>query len=352
MSYIYQEILTELEADRPVVLATVVRRRGSAPRGLGTKMLLKHDRAASGTIGGGCLEAQTLDDAAKVFVSRRARMVEFDLMGDEAAATGMICGGMVDVYLEYFSPGDAVALEDLRRLTEMSHRGEPAAVAVTIDLDRSRGRRFIWRLDTAAAWPEGEWPAEIADYRAKTAERSSIRPRNLGSFYVEPVRAAPTVYIFGGGHVSAQIAPLAAMVDFRVVVIDDRAEFADPERFPSADEVRRADFETVVDELDLGPAAYLVIVTRGHEWDHLILEKTLRKPTAYIGMIGSRRKRDLIYQDLLGKGFTREDLDRVHSPIGLDIKAETPEEIAVSIVAELIQTRAEKTGSPFKTWQV
>ena len=131
------------------------------------------------------------------------------------------------------------------------------------------------------------------------------------------------------------------MVDFRTVALDDRAEFANAERFAEAEEVIvLADFEKALDGLDIGPDSYVVILTRGHSHDQTVLEQALGTEAGYIGMIGSHKKRDTIYQSLLQKGFTQEDLKRVHSPIGLSIKAETPEEIAVSIIGEMVAHRA------------
>jgi len=129
-------------------------------------------------------------------------------------------------------------------------------------------------------------------------------------------------------------------VGFPVVVVDDREEFADAGQFPEAREVRCMPFGGVMARLPVDVHAFVVIVTRGHLYDKEVLGQALRTEARYIGMIGSRRKRDLIYKRLLEEGFTEEDLARVHSPIGLDIGAETPEEIAVSIVAELIDVRA------------
>jgi xanthine dehydrogenase accessory factor len=154
------------------------------------------------------------------------------------------------------------------------------------------------------------------------------------------VQSSPILYVFGAGHVSRQIVPLAAHVGFKVVVTDDRQDFADAARFPAAREVLHLPYEDVLSGFTVDEASYVVIVTRGHTHDKEVLAQALKTKAKYIGMIGSKRKRNIIYGKLLDEGFTEEDLRRVHSPIGLEIKAETPEEIAVSIVAELIQERA------------
>jgi xanthine dehydrogenase accessory factor len=163
----------------------------------------------------------------------------------------------------------------------------------------------------------------------------------LEEFIIEPFMTQDTLYIFGAGHVGYQLAKMAHLMDFRTVVVDDRAEFANRERFEHASAVHVADrFETAFDLLSIDNNAYIVILTRGHLHDQTVLEQALKTDAAYIGMIGSRRKRDQIYANLEEKGILRKALDRIYSPIGLDISSETPAEIAVSIIGEIIQVRA------------
>ena len=161
-------------------------------------------------------------------------------------------------------------------------------------------------------------------------------------YLIEPLRNSGTVYIFGAGHVSQQIAPLSETVGFKTVVLDDRAEYANHERFPSSSEIILLESFDRLPELAIDEDGYIVIVTRGHLHDKTILAWALKTKAGYIGMIGSRRKRDKIFEVLAGEGFGKQDIDRVFSPIGTDIGAETPEELAVSIVGELIKVRAEK----------
>jgi xanthine dehydrogenase accessory factor len=142
------------------------------------------------------------------------------------------------------------------------------------------------------------------------------------------------------------------MVGFQVVVIDDRTEFANREYFPQADEIWVEEFEWVGAKIEPDEQTYMVIVTRGHMHDYTVLKQVLPIECRYIGMIGSRRKRDLIYKQLIQDGHTQEELDRIYAPIGLAINAETPEEIAVSIVAELIQVRGEGRPAHEKEWEV
>jgi len=157
--------------------------------------------------------------------------------------------------------------------------------------------------------------------------------------FIEPILPSPTIYIFGGGHVSLTLAKIGKLMDFKIVVIDDRAEFATPERFPDANLVLAEDFGKAFPKLKIDKSSYIVIVTRGHKTDEAVLELALGTPAKYIGMIGSKTKIKTLSGHLLAKGVPKELLDTVHTPIGLEIHAETPEEVAVSILAELVKIR-------------
>ncbi len=354
MNSIYNRILEEMEAGRGSILATVVMRKGSAPRGLGTKMLVKSDGGLVGTVGGGLLEGNAVAKAGEMLKSGGSALVlDFDLMDKEAEACGMICGGYVNLYLEFMDPSDEDLKGLVQRLARITGEGRTALAAMRTDENRAWARRYLVSREGPEVWPSGDWPEDLEVVRKRFEQGGALRPGWLGDYFVEPVLAGPTVYIFGGGHVSGHIAPLASLVDFRVKVIDDREEFASVQRFPQADEVIRRSFEGAVESLDITESGYIVIVTRGHAWDGAVLADALKTPAVYIGMIGSRHKRKAIYDKLLSEGFTEEDLKRVHSPIGLDIGGETPEEIAVAIVAELIQARSRAIKGPGpKSWKV
>ncbi len=157
--------------------------------------------------------------------------------------------------------------------------------------------------------------------------------------FIEPILPIPLLYIFGGGHVSIPLAKMGKFLGFKIVVVDDRPKFANPQRFPEADEIICEPFDNVFLKTAIGKSSYIVIVTRGHKYDELVLELALRTPAKYIGMMGSRIKNQTIFSHLLAKGVPQEMLKSVHSPIGLEIGAQTPEEIAVSILAEIIEAR-------------
>jgi len=173
----------------------------------------------------------------------------------------------------------------------------------------------------------------------KEGEESGMICGGEMEVFIEPILPSPTMYIFGGGHVSLTLAKIGKLLDFKIVVIDDRAEFATPERFPDADLVLAEDFDKAFPKLKIDKSSYTVIVTRGHKTDEAVLELALGTPAKYIGMIGSKTKIKTIFSHLLAKGIPKKLLDTVHTPIGLEIYAETPEEVAVSILAELVKIR-------------
>jgi len=174
----------------------------------------------------------------------------------------------------------------------------------------------------------------------EVAEEGMICGGNMEVF-VEPIMTKPCLYIFGGGHISFFISKLGKMLDFRVVVIDDREEFANSDRFPEADETIARDLEAVFPDLKINQSSFIVIVTRGHLLDEKVLEWAVKTDAGYVGMIGSRKKNRTVFSHLESRGISKELLETVHAPIGLDIHAETPEEIAVSIMAEIIMVRRE-----------
>ena len=186
----------------------------------------------------------------------------------------------------------------------------------------------------------GEDKKRLTKYlEIKTPKLTQIE-KGKESVFVEPVRPYDVLYLFGAGHVSTFVASLANMVGFQVVIIDDRKDFANKERFNTADEIIVLPFSEAFKKIIVSSSSYIAIITRGHLHDLNVLREALKGPGRYIGMIGSRRKRGKIYQVLMDEGVSEERLKQVHSPIGLDIGAETPEEIAVSIVAEMIHVRA------------
>ena len=176
-------------------------------------------------------------------------------------------------------------------------------------------------------------------FRLKEGEEPGMICGGDVDVFIEPILSSPTLYIFGGGHISLPLAKIGKLLGFKVAVIDDRTEFANPQRFPEADFILAEDFKKAFPQLKIDKASYIPIVTRGHQYDELVLEWAVGTKAKYIGMIGSKTKNKAIFSHLLAKGISQELLDKVHAPIGLEIYAQTPEEIALSIMAEIVKVR-------------
>jgi xanthine dehydrogenase accessory factor len=176
--------------------------------------------------------------------------------------------------------------------------------------------------------------------------RQDMESKQASQVLLEVVEPPATLLVVGAGHIGRALAKFGAAVDFSVAVLDDRPDYADPALIPEADRIICADFEEALKSFPIGENTYIVMVTRGHKQDELSLRLTAPSRAAYVGMIGSRRRTGAVLQHLADEGFPREVLDRIHTPIGLDIGAETPEEIAVSIIAEIIMVRRGGRGTP------
>ena len=342
MIEIYQECCTLLQAGQPVVLATVFEAKGSAPRVAGARMLVRLDGSICGTIGGGRLEHDAVQLARTLFDKAESAIYTFDLTGSDVAGMDMICGGKGEVWLHYFTgkaQEQSVCQAVLSALASRQKAWLVTEISGPVD---GNGRQFALLDESDAVHGSLQLsPALVREWSGKKAS-AAIFTEEYGDsrFLVEQIRPMRTVLIFGAGHVSQQVAPLCEKMGFRVVVLDDRAEYANRSRFTAETEIRVLDSFDDWAGLPIDAGCYIVILTRGHIHDKTVLGLALRTSAGYIGMIGSRRKRDKIYQALQEEGFTQQDINRVYSPIGLDIGAETPEELAVSIVGELVQVRA------------
>jgi xanthine dehydrogenase accessory factor len=364
------ELSTALDRRVPCVYCAVVATRGSTPQKAGAAMLAFSDGTQSGTLGGGCVEAEVKRRALHALAAGEAPAVfSFNLDDDYGWDDGLICGGRMTILAHPLSsvagvcdPGPASqrpATEDAndyyRRLRSLSDKGDGFTEAVVI-ADNSGlpvGDRYLFdaagsRVAQLAASPA--WDAVTAHLEPLV---NRPRPSVRGGIAFLPALPRITLLLVGGGHVAQALARLAADVDFDVWVLDDRAKFAGRDRFPSADRLIVGDIGPTLQELapSLTPSTYSLIMTRGHNHDEEALSHLAETSCGYVGMIGSKRKIRLIFDDLIARGVSPEALNRVHAPLGFDIGSQTVPEIAVSIVAELIARRnLGTTDLPRRTW--
>jgi len=346
MNDLIDDICRVLDQDRPLVLATVLSHQGSTPRGTGSRMLILPGGEIIGTIGGGSMEADVMQRAAALFDTRVSEIRAYDLTAQPGLdKLDVICGGQMQILIEYIPAGNETKLF-FKQLQTTLRQGDACVVIASVQRTKNQirmGQRQVIHaqetLPRAGRYPIAHVEALISQNR--DPQIPVLKEVGEQTYLIEPHGIAQSVFIFGAGHVAKYVAAICKMVHFRTIVLDDRDEFANSSRFPAADQIIVLDnFENVIETLSIDINSYIVIVTRGHRHDQTVLSQALQTGAGYIGMIGSRKKRDAIYANLLNEGFTQQDINRVHSPIGLEIAAETPEEIAVSIAAEMIAEKA------------
>ncbi len=349
MSNLLSTLVERLEAGERVVKAWVLGHEGSAPRGSGALMLLFKDGTAVGTVGGGRMEAEVQAAGRELLGAPPGslRFIRFDLSAGDAAESDMICGGRQELFLQLLTPVPET-MHLYRGAGDMFDAGYD--VIMLLDLGAVPGEE---RVEAGWALCQGSIPRDVSkdlvDRVLDTLRKGGAeRFEHLGRSYLTlPLVRTGRLLLLGAGHVARHTAEAARRVGFRVVVADDRQQYANRERFPMAENIAvLPDFEADLKRcLAIDAESYVVIVTRGHQYDKTVLAQVLDSQAAYIGMIGSERKRDAIYAALRTEGVSDAALLRVHCPIGLPIGAETPEEIAVSIVAELVRARAIRRGT-------
>lgn len=325
--------------------AVILESSGSTPRNAGATMLIRADKSIVGTVGGGVLEAHIQKTAQKVLDSGKSAVVEYVLEQSGAAAIGAICGGTAKVLVDYISADDSSNIEYFEHLLKAAQSDKVSYLAALIpDTGVLAARNQCLQLpDGSIIGTEGLSGDVISQLQMIEDSADDETAIENYTVYRFPVGSDGTVYIFGAGHCGEKLAHILHTVSFGVVIVDDREEFANQTRFPEADDIIVPEsMEDPFDRTDFGADSYIVVVTRGHVYDEIVLRRALKTNAGYIGMIGSRKKRETIYQHMLDDGYTQADLKRVYSPIGISIGAETPEEIAISIAAELIKARAEK----------
>ena len=325
MSY---ELFSELARSRgDTALVTVIDVQGSVPRHPGSKMLVRSTGAILGTVGGGKGEAAAIELAVKSIGRKRSDSLTVEMQGTEAEGEDMVCGGTCRLLVEYVADTApyAMALQKLEKgekvllVKKLEGYAEGSPTSVTTLVHDEAGAR-----------------EEIAAHCLQTGKPAFSR--EAGLFY-DPIFPEEKLLILGGGHVGRSVAVMATELDFKVTVADDRKALLTPARFPPAVKTICGAYAEVAREFPLDSASYVVVVTRGKASDLECMRAILGRTYRYAGFIGSTRKAKILLDQLRGDGFPPEKVAAVHSPIGLDIKAETPAEIAVSILAELVAVR-------------
>jgi xanthine dehydrogenase accessory factor len=346
-----------LQSGNSVLLSTIISQHGSSPRGTGARMAVTSNRRQIGTIGGGRLEEGLHEKYPQFMEGQNSIVLDFVLSEAEAANLEMICGGSISLLVDPISSENKALIRMYEKINQTVIEQKNGWLFSYLP-DKSKQDRPLKCFVSSDQQIIGSWTPDVVFNNAvpeeitfdgnviNLSEIDLKTPQILKSgetrIFLEPIGQHSTVLIVGAGHIAQKLAPLTTMVGFQTVVLDDREDFISELRFPTIDKrILLENFDNVFKEMNIDEQTFIVIVTRGHQFDKSVLQQALKTSAAYVGMIGSRRKIKLTFEALLEDGVSEEELSKVHSPIGLNIGAETPEEIAISIVAELIQERSQ-----------
>ena len=337
MKKLFEVIDQELKNGRELTLVSVTASSGSTPRGAGARMIVGKEGRLYGTIGGGAVEYTCQQKALEVLESKKSHNQSYMLRKNEIQDLGMICGGDVSCNFQYLSPEDNQVKEAVAYALDLFDKGMDIWIITDIT-DGGESGLAIYSKKTGAKGIDVD--NELIPYFTEQTETVEIKGR---TFLVEKINSSEKVYIFGGGHVAQALVPVLASVKFNCIVIDDREEFTQRDLFKGVLETRRIDMDNLSEVCsEITANDYVCVMTRGHANDLEVEKHVLKTEARYIGVIGSRRKIAGVNAKLREAGYTDNDIARITTPIGLEILAETPAEIAVSIAAQMIYERAKE----------
>jgi len=354
MKAVYKEAANLARQNREFVLATVVNTKGSTPQKPGATLLVRSDGSTVGTLGGGCVEGDIWFAAKEALREHTGpQFKQYYLNEDIAARDGLVCGGSMFFYIEpHENSSDVAPLAT--EIEEAYEGGESMAIATVVNAKSlTLGARLVVHENGTS---EGTLGTKAADVIA-TATANEVMPLGKAQHvvtgegdevFVEGFTSPATIVLVGGGHVNLQVAKVAQILGFRIFVTDDRPEFANRDRFPMAEQTNVAPYNKGLDAFHITRNTAIIVGSRGHHYDDLATEAAVRTPATYVGLLGSKRKTLLIYEALLKRGISPERLKQVHAPVGLDIGGRTPEEIAVSIMSEIVAFRHGRPGGSMK----
>ena len=349
MRDILPEVTAWLQNQEPVALATVIHTWGSSPRPAGAKMALTADGKLAGSVSGGCVEAAVFESGVEVIQTGRPQLLKFGVTDETAWGVGLACGGQIEVFVRPLDPHFFAALQ----AEILAQRPYCVASIVSGPLDLLGGELLIHENGVSGSLDE-RLKADLISRALQAVGQGRSQRLSFDwqgetlQVFVEVVKSPPTLVIVGGVHIAIALATLAKNLGYATVVVDPRRAFGSPERFPHVDRLIQAWPQDAFAQLSLTSETAIAMLTHDPKIDDPALRIALRSPAFYVGALGSKKTQEKRRQRLLAGGLQPEQLARLHAPIGLDIGGETPEEIALSIMAQIVATRhaSESTGRP------
>ena len=340
MREILQPMQEWFDDGKAVALATVVEIYGSAPRGLGAKMAVNHDSLMAGSVSGGCVEGAVVAEALKVLRSGTPKLLHYGITQNQAISVGLACGGTIEVWVEKLSR------DNFERM-QKDLQADQLAVVVTVLSGSHVGERVY-------AYPDGSILGELSDpdltafvkanvvdvFSQQLCTRKTLPVKDqLVDVFFDVLAPSPKLVVVGAVHIAIPLVHYARILGFHTTVIDPRKAFGNTERFPHVDRLVREWPEEFLQSFPWDQGTYLVVVSHDDKLDVPALAIGCQNEARYIGALGSKKTFAKHVRELKEAGITDEQITRIHSPIGVDIAARGPEEIALAIITEMVAVR-------------
>ncbi len=331
MKEMYKKIFSQLKSGHDVVLMSLYKSIGSTPRKMGAKMAYFADDSTVGTVGGGAIEYDCTQLAKKSLNQQKSFQKTYILNHNDAQNLGMVCGGSASIFFHHLFASDSKTVDIFQKICSFLDNNTKSYLVSILDENNPQIGTFD---DTNGL--------QNVSQDINVEPTSFITPHYFEEkkIYIEPLTQTGVVYIFGGGHVSQALCPMLISTDFRVVVYEDNEKFAEKSLFGNIEKVVNNSFLHINEHINITENDYAVVLTRGHKSDNEVLSQIMSKHPSYLGVIGSKKKVKAMVDYLLSCGFDEDEIQQIHSPIGIEIGAVTPAEIAVSITAQLIHHRS------------
>lgn len=336
------DILSDLEHwhedNKSIALATVIQTWGSSPRAAGAKMALTPDGKITGSVSGGCVEGAVFEAGVETLKTNKPQLLHFGVADETAWDVGLACGGSIDIFVK---PLDTEFFKALRSVFVEEH---PAVIVTVVrGPDELLGREMIVRDDGNIIGTLGvNLDKSALNLARETLEQGESRRAPLNDFtevFLEVILPPPTLIAVGGVHITIALMELAKTLGYRTIVVDPRGAFGNPERFPHVDQLIQAWPQEAFQQIPITRSTAIAMLTHDPKLDDPALKIALPSSAFYVGALGSRTTQAKRRQRLLDEGLSEAQLNRLRGPIGLEIEARTPEEIAISIMAEIVATR-------------
>lgn len=340
-----------IEQKKPVCLATVISTWGSSPRQAGAKMAFTPDNHIAGSVSGGCVEGAVMEAGLRAVETNHPELLHYGVADEMALTVGLTCGGKIEVFVRQLDE----AL--FRELTTITSSRSPAALLTILDAESELFGNEI--LVSGARVVFGSFSKDMDDQAVRLASELIPKRQSQVAFleapgqspvrvFVDVISPPPVLIIVGGVHIAVTLAALANTVGFHTIVIDPRKAFGTTERFPQVDQLIREWPEEALQNIPLDPNTSVAVLTHDPKIDDPALKVVLRSPVQYVGVLSGRKSHEQRKLRLLSDGITIEQFNRIHAPIGINLGGNTPQEIALGILAEIIAVRNGRVSSPLE----